>query len=103
MEDAMAIDVRYPDGSYRAVPSELRAVDNGQSGAQARFHHRPVNSDPLWRFYNDGTTWHARPRHGALSILVPPVDHWWQGIAAMADAPALPDMSDQASRSHRAA
>ncbi len=88
----MAIDVRYPDGSWRSVPSELRSVDPIKSGAQARFLHGPVNSDPHWRFYRDGVTWRARPRHGALAILVPTVDHWWQGIAAMADAPALPDL-----------
>lgn len=99
----MAINVRYPDGSWRLIPSELCPIDPALIGPQARFHHRPVNIDPLWRFYNDGAAWHARPRHGALSILVPPVDHWWQGIATMADSPALSDMSDQAPQSHRAA
>lgn len=99
----MAIDVRYPDGSIRSVPSELRHIDPAKTGALARFQHCPVNSDPLWRFWSDGLIWHARPRHGALSILLPPLDDWWQGIAAMADAPALADRSAQEARPPRAA
>lgn len=100
----MAIDVRYPDGSWRSVPSELRPLDPAIGGAQARFSHSPVNSDPQWRFWSDGTIWHARPRHGALAILTPPLDHWWQGIAAMTDAPAPSDiMADKDAQPPRAA
>jgi hypothetical protein len=97
---AMAISVRFPDGSEREVPSELRCDDSMASGAQARFRHVPINCDSHWRYIIVGSTWQAKPRRGKLSILTQPLDDWWQGIGAMAESPAS---SDAEIRSPRAA
>jgi len=96
----MAISVRFPDGSWRDVPSELRPVDAATTGVQSRFHHVPVNCDPQWRYLRIASIWHARPRLGSVAILTPSFDDWWQNIAAMADGPAA---SDKATHSPRAA
>ncbi len=96
----MAISVRFPDGSWRDVPSELRPVDPAANGVQSRFRKIPFNCDPQWRYLCKGGAWYARPRHGTLAILTPAVDHWWQGIAAMADRPVH---SDKEAHSPRAA
>ncbi|MEC3909995.1 hypothetical protein U5A82_05755 [Sphingobium sp. CR2-8] len=96
----MVISVRFPDGSWREVPSELRAVDPATTGDQACFRHVPINCDAQWRYMCVGSVWLARPRRGKLSILTPTVDDWWQGITAMGEAPAS---SDDKARSPRAA
>ncbi|BBF68061.1 MULTISPECIES: hypothetical protein [Sphingomonas] len=96
----MAISVRFPDGSWRDVPSELRPIDPVTTGMKSRFRHVPVNCDPQWRYLRVASIWHARPRRGSLAILTPSVDDWWLGIAAMADTPAS---SDKESHSPRAA
>ncbi|MBZ9647455.1 hypothetical protein K9B33_07865 [Sphingobium sp. 3R8] len=96
----MAISVRFPDGSWRDVPSELRPIDPVTTGMKSRFRHVPVNCDPQWRYLRVASIWHARPRRVSLAILTPSVDDWWLGIAAMADAPAS---SDKESHSPRAA
>jgi len=96
----MAISVRFPDGSWRDVPSELRQVDAMTNGVQSRFHHVPVNCDPQWRYLRIAALWYARPRHGNLAILTPAVDDWWHGIAAMAD---VTPASDKETHSPRAA
>ncbi|WP_088182268.1 hypothetical protein [Sphingobium sp. Z007] len=96
----MAISVRFPDGSWRDVPSELRHVDPTTTGVASRFCNIPVNCDPQWRYLCMAGVWHARPRHGKLAILTPTVEDWWNGITAMADTPAS---SDRAAHSPRAA
>ncbi|MDO7835986.1 hypothetical protein Q4610_13115 [Sphingobium sp. HBC34] len=79
------IPVRFPDGSLRDLPSELCPVDAETNGGASRFHHRPIGVDAQWRFVESKGGWLARPRHGGLAILIPPVDPWWQGIATMTD------------------
>lgn len=96
----MAISVRFPDGSLRDVASQLCLVDPLATGMQARFRQVPINCDPQWRYVRTGMEWRAVARHGALAILMPPTEDWWQGIGAMAEAAPS---SDQAKRSPRAA
>ena len=94
----MAISVRFPDGSLREVPSELRSVDPLMPGVQARFRHVPINCDPQWRYVRVGSLWRAQPRRSTLSILIPPTENWWEGIMLMGENPSPSD-----AKSHRAA
>ncbi|WP_420146144.1 hypothetical protein [Sphingobium sp.] len=82
----MAVIVQFPDGSQREVASQLCPIDPTAVGTQVRFRQVPINCDPQWRYVRVAATWHAIARHGALAILLPPVDDWWQGIEAMDDA-----------------
>ena len=96
----MAISVRFPDGSWREIPSELRAIDPATTGVYSRFRHVPVNCDPQWRYICVAATWHARPRHGSLAVFSPPVEEWWHDIPAMTD---MPEQADPEALSPRAA
>lgn len=94
----MAISVRFPDGSQRDVPSELRPVAPVTTGAQSRFRHVPINCDPDWRYVQIASIWHARPRRACLAILPQPHDTWWQGIGAMGDGTVRPRRKTNPSR-----
>lgn len=87
METAMTIEVRFPDGSWRDVPSELCPIDSETTGGASRFHHRPIGIDAQWRFVEGTAGWFARPRRGSLAIFSPPAEEWWHGIAVMTDGP----------------
>ncbi len=89
----MAIMVHFPDGSQREVAGQLCRVNPTAAKADARYRQVPVNCDPQWRYVRVGAKWYAIARHGALAILSPPVDDWWQGIDAMADMPAASNTS----------
>lgn len=87
----MTIAVRFPDGSVRDVPSELRPVHDGAPDAPPRFRHVPLDCDGRWIFVEKDGRWRARARHGSLAILSPQPDPWWQGIATMDDALRAPE------------
>ena len=93
MMRGMTINVEFPDGARRDMPSELRI--DGASGA---FHHVPLESSARWRFVAGESGWRAVPRHGGLAVLTPPVEEWWRGIAAMTDDPSCSDDAAQPTR-----
>lgn len=82
----MAVIVHFPDGSQREVAGQLCLVDPTAAGTQVRFRQVPINCDPQWRYVRIASKWCAVARHGALAILSPSADHWWQGVEAMVDA-----------------
>lgn len=62
----MAIEVEFPDGTIRKVPSvqrELKSNEIGGTGSSV-FIDEP-SYDPEWRFAGaTGGKWFARPRNG---------------------------------------
>jgi hypothetical protein len=85
----MTIEVRFPDGSRRDVPSELRILHADSASEEPAFWHVPLNCDPYWRFAFDGMHWNARPRTGCLAMFRSPGIEWWRGIATMSDEATL--------------
>lgn len=81
----MAIHVRFPDGSLRDVPSDLRHY-TAPDGAMA-FANEPLDCDVQWRFVRDEAGWRAEPRHGRVTRLVATADEWWRAVPVMADNP----------------
>lgn len=100
----MMIAVRFPDGSVRQAPAQLREItDPHRPDALPTFELVPLNSDSHWRFVRHDACWHATPRTGALMVLRPARTEWWRSVAHM-DDPARPATKKQRQRqsSHRA-
>jgi hypothetical protein len=85
----MTIEVRFPDGSRRDVPSELRILHADSASEEPAFWHVPLNCDSYWRFAFDGVHWNARPRTGSLAMFRSPGIEWWRGIVTMSHEAAL--------------
>jgi len=85
----VTIEVRFPDGSRRDVPSELRILHAGSVNEEPAFWHVPLNCDSYWRYAFDGVHWNARPRTGGLAMFRSPAIEWWRGIVTMSDEAAL--------------
>lgn len=80
----MTIAVRFPDGSVRNIPAQLKEIPNPSSpDAQPSFERVPLNCDPVWRFQRVGDDWYATPRSGSLSLLKPILPEWWRTVRHM--------------------
>ena len=85
----MTIEVRFPDGSHRDGPSELRIPHPDSGSEEHAFRHVPLNCDSCWRFVFDGVHWNALPRIGSLAMFRGPSTEWWRGIITMSDERAM--------------
>ncbi len=81
----MSIEVRFPDGTCRDVPSELRILNAGSGSEAPEFCHVPLNCDSYWRFAFDDVRWNALPRSGSLTMFRGPRAEWWRAIPTMSD------------------
>lgn len=80
----MTIAVRFPDGSVRNVPAQLKEVPAlGSANGQPVIERVPLNCDPVWRFQRVGDDWYAAPRSGSLSVLKPILPEWWRTVRHM--------------------
>lgn len=83
----MMIAVRFPDGSVRHVPAQLREIiDPHHPDAVPTFALEPLNCDSHWRFARLDGYWRATPRSGTLMVLRPARTEWWRSVAYMDDA-----------------
>lgn len=97
----MMIAVRFPDGSVRQVPAQLREIiDPHRPDALPTFILEPLNSDSHWRFARQDGRWHATPRTGALMVLRSARTEWWRSVAHMDDR--APRRAKKQRQSHRA-
>ena len=55
----MPIEVRFPDGSVREVPSERAEIINSKKDGPSTFIHRPLPSKE-WRFVATARGWVAQ-------------------------------------------
>jgi hypothetical protein len=82
----MTIAVRFPDGSVRNIPAQLKEIiDPASTGGQPSFERVPLNCDSIWRFERVGNDWYATPRNGSLSLLKPILPEWWRTVRHMDD------------------
>jgi hypothetical protein len=92
----MTIAVRFPDGSVRNIPAQLKEIPNPSShDAQPGFERVPLNCDPVWRFQRVGDHWYATPRSGSLSMLKPILPEWWRTVQHMDDPAPRPGKQRQ--------
>ncbi|CCW17707.1 hypothetical protein EBBID32_20550 [Sphingobium indicum BiD32] len=92
----MTIAVRFPDGSVRNIPAQLKEIPDASSpDTQPSFERVPLNCDPVWRFQRVGEEWYATPRSGSLSMLKPILPEWWRTVRHMDDSAPRPGRQRQ--------
>lgn len=87
----MLIQVRFPDGSARDVPAQLRSIPTpATAGPPTLFELVPLQSNALWQFVRSENGWQAVRRRQFVTTLGPPARQWWDSIAQMRDEPEGP-------------